>query len=81
MRTGSPGSRIRGSGGVGSSTDGVRVISSIREVVDADGPQVVSNEVYFPGPDRAAVLGAPIRDTTLDDLCATGYLPPLGGLR
>ncbi len=63
------------------STDGVRVVSSIREVVDADGPQVVSNEVYVPGLDRAAVLGAPIRDTTLDDLCATGYLPPLGGLR
>jgi Flp pilus assembly CpaF family ATPase len=53
-----------------------RVVSSIREVVDADGTQVVSNEVYKPGPDRRAqpVLGA-LRTETLDDLVDVGLDP------
>ena len=40
---------------------GRRCISSIREVTDADGRQVVSNEVYAPGPDRRAVPSVPVR--------------------
>jgi Flp pilus assembly CpaF family ATPase len=52
---------------------GQRVISSIREVVDADGRQVVSNEVYTPGPDRRAIPAAPLRATTADELAAAGY--------
>lgn len=57
-------------------TNGTRVVSSIREVVDADGPQVVSNEIYRPGPDRRAVRTAvPVRGDTLDDLIAAGYDP------
>ncbi|TDV44169.1 CpaF family protein [Actinophytocola oryzae] len=47
-------------------TDGVtRVVSSVREVVGAEGIQVISNEVYRPGPDRRAtpVPGALRRDT------------------
>ncbi|MFI7676420.1 CpaF family protein [Actinophytocola sp. NPDC049390] len=53
-----------------------RVVSSIREVVDADGQQVVSNEVYRPGPDRRArpVPGA-LRTDTLDDLVDVGFDP------
>ncbi|GGU39753.1 CpaF family protein [Lentzea flava] len=53
-----------------------RVVSSIREVVDADGPQIVSNEVYRPGPDRRAqpVPGA-LRTETLDDLVDAGLDP------
>lgn len=53
-----------------------RVVSSIREVIDADGPQIVSNEVYRPGPDRRAhpVLGA-LRTETLDDLVDAGLDP------
>jgi Flp pilus assembly CpaF family ATPase len=51
---------------------GQRVISSIREVVDADGRQVVSNEVYTPGPDRRAIPAAPLRATTADELAAAG---------
>ena len=55
-----------------------RVMSSIREVVDADGPQVVSNEVYRPGADRRArpVAGA-LRTDTLDDLVDAGFDPGL----
>ena len=68
-----------------SSTDGTkrvfhpvrrrRFVSSIREVVDADGMQVVSNEVFKPGPDRRAQAGAPLRSATLDELMEHGYDP------
>jgi Flp pilus assembly CpaF family ATPase len=53
-----------------------RVVSSIREVVGADGPQIISNEVYRPGPDRRArpVAGA-LRTDTLDDLTDAGFHP------
>jgi pilus assembly protein CpaF len=53
-----------------------RVVSSIREVVGAEGPMVVSNEVYRPGPDRRArrVAGA-LRTDTLDDLLEVGFNP------
>lgn len=55
-----------------------RVVSSIREVVGADGPQVISNEVYRPGTDRRArpVPGA-LRTDTLDDLVDVGFDPGL----
>lgn len=55
-----------------------RVVSSIREVVGADGPQVISNEIYRPGPDRRArpVAGA-LRGDTLDDLVDAGFDPGL----
>jgi Flp pilus assembly CpaF family ATPase len=59
------------------STDGVRVVSSIREVIDADQRQIVSNEVYRPGPDRRAVPGAPLRAETADELVAAGLEPNL----
>ncbi|ASO21598.1 CpaF family protein [Actinoalloteichus hoggarensis] len=53
-----------------------RVVSSIREVVGADGAQVISNEVYRPGPDRRArpVAGA-LSGDTLEDLIAVGLDP------
>jgi pilus assembly protein CpaF len=53
--------------------DGVRRIASIREVLDADGTQIISNEVFRPGPDGAAVPGFPFRDTTLTLLEQFGY--------
>ena len=54
-----------------------RFVSSVREVVDAEGPMVVSNEVFRPGPDRRAVPGAPLRSDTLDQLAAVGFDPGL----
>ena len=59
---------------------GRRCVTSIREVVDCDGRQVVSNEVYAPGPDRRAVPSVPVRAATLEELEAAGY-QPTGGLR
>jgi Flp pilus assembly CpaF family ATPase len=55
------------------SADGHRCITSIREVTDADGRQVISNEVYTPGPDRRAVPSVPVRAATLEELAAVGY--------
>jgi pilus assembly protein CpaF len=57
------------------STDGARVVSSIREVLHAEGAQVVSNEVFKPGPDRRAVPATPLRTDTLDDLVTAGFNP------
>jgi pilus assembly protein CpaF len=50
-----------------------RFVSSIREVVDAEGVQVISNEVYRPGPDRQAVAAAPLRAETVAELRQFGY--------
>lgn len=55
--------------------DDKRVVSSIREIVDADDKQIVSNEVFRPGPDLRAVPGAPLRTETMDDLVAAGFQP------
>jgi hypothetical protein len=49
----------------------------VREVVDADGPRVVTNEVFRPGPDGRAMPGAPFRPRTLHDLAAAGFDPAL----
>lgn len=59
----------------------LRVVSSIREVVDADDRQIVSNEVWRPGPDLRAVPGAPLRTETLNQLVAAGYDPDLADRR
>ena len=54
-----------------------RFVSSIREVVDAEGPMVVSNEIFRTGPGGRAVPGVPLRDETLDQLIAVGFDPGL----
>jgi pilus assembly protein CpaF len=53
--------------------DGVRRVASIREVVDADGGRVVSNEVYAPGLDGRAVPAYPMRQPTLQLLEEHGF--------
>ena len=50
-----------------------RFVSSVREVIDAEGAQVVSNEVYRPGPDRRAQQAAPLRAGTVDELRQFGF--------
>jgi len=52
---------------------GVRRVTSVREVVDADGPRIVSNEVFAPGPDGLAVPAYALRSTTADLLADHGY--------
>ncbi|MGH9267831.1 MAG: CpaF family protein [Acidimicrobiales bacterium] len=52
---------------------GNRFVSSVREVVDAEGHLVISNEVFRPGCDARAVPGAPLRAETADRLEAEGF--------
>ena len=54
-----------------------RVVSSIREVVDAEDRQIISNEVWRPGTDLRAVPCAPLRTETLNRLMDAGYDPDL----
>nr|WP_237440044.1 ATPase, T2SS/T4P/T4SS family [Amycolatopsis rubida] len=57
--------------------DNKRVVSSIREVIGADGTQVISNEVWRPAADLRAVPGVPLRTATVDDLVDAGFDPDL----
>jgi Flp pilus assembly CpaF family ATPase len=52
---------------------GVRRVASVREVVDADGQRIVSNEVFAPGPDGRAVPAYALRATTVQLLAEHGY--------
>jgi Flp pilus assembly CpaF family ATPase len=54
-----------------------RYVSSVREVIDADGLQVVSNEVYRRDRVTGSVFGAPLRSATLDELVEHGFEPSL----
>jgi Flp pilus assembly CpaF family ATPase len=51
----------------------LRHVASVREVVDAEGSMIVSNEVWRPGPDGRARPAAPLRDATASALAAYGY--------
>jgi pilus assembly protein CpaF len=53
--------------------DCVRRVVSVREVVDADGVNIVSNEVFASGGDGCAVPAYPMRDSTLDMLEKFGF--------
>ncbi|MEO7398317.1 MAG: ATPase, T2SS/T4P/T4SS family [Ilumatobacteraceae bacterium] len=53
--------------------DGVRRVVSVREVVDADGARIISNEVFKPGLDGRAVPGYPLRDVTMAMLERAGF--------
>lgn len=63
----------RGAGGYGNARRMQRFVSSVREVVDADGPLVVSNEIWKPGPDGRAMPGSPPSERTLEALAAAGF--------
>ncbi len=64
-----------GGEGFGAQRHRTRFVSSIREVVDAEGTQVISNEIYAPGPDRRATVNSPLRPQTLQELVRCGYEP------
>ena len=50
-----------------------RYVSSVREVVGAEGPLVVSNEIFVPSYDKRAIPGSPLRDSTLAELAEVGF--------
>lgn len=52
-----------------------RVVASVREVVDADGTRVVTNEVWRPGPSGEALPAAPLTDRTHRLLVDAGWEP------
>jgi len=52
-----------------------RFVSSVREVVGAEGPLIMSNEIFTPGPDKRAIPGAPLRAGTLEALEEAGFDP------
>jgi Flp pilus assembly CpaF family ATPase len=54
-----------------------RFVASIRQVVNAEGPMAVTNELFRPGRDGRARPGAPIPVELLGDLVAEGYDPSL----
>ena len=58
-------------------SDRTRVVSSVRQVLHAEGRDVISNEVLRPGRDKRAVVAAPLRHDTLDELVAVGFRPDL----
>ena len=49
-----------------------RFVASVRQVVDADGRQVVTNELFTPGPDGRAVPGIPLPHDLADLLIEAG---------
>jgi pilus assembly protein CpaF len=53
--------------------DGIRRVASVREIVDADGVRIMSNEVFCPGTDGRAVPAYPLRMPTLELLMAHGF--------
>lgn len=58
-------------------SDRTRVVSSVRQVLHAEGRDVISNEIMRPGKDKRAVPAAPLRHDTLDELVAAGFRPDL----
>jgi Flp pilus assembly CpaF family ATPase len=50
-----------------------RLVSSVREVVDADGPLVVSNEIWQPGPDGPAMISSAPSERTIAALARAGH--------
>jgi pilus assembly protein CpaF len=56
---------------------GGRALTSVREVVGADGLTVASNEVFRPGGDGRAVPGSPPSTALLSALAASGFDPGL----
>ena len=58
---------------LGETRDGVRVVSSIRELIEADGPQIRSNEIWAPDRDHRARFEVYPSDHTRKALAAGGF--------
>jgi pilus assembly protein CpaF len=56
---------------------GRRTVRSVREVVDAEGSQISSNEVFRSGVEGRILRGAPMRTESLDDLMRAGMDPAI----
>jgi len=56
--------------------NGVRRVRSIREVVDSDGAQIISNEIYKPSSLGGCEPAYPLRESTRELLENAGYMSP-----
>jgi Flp pilus assembly CpaF family ATPase len=54
-----------------------RWVSSVRQVVGVDGSNVVTNELFRPGPDGRAIPGVPVPHDLTELLVAHGWDPSL----
>ena len=54
-----------------------RVITSVREVIDADALSVTSNEIFRPGENDRAVPGSPLSTALMESLVLAGFDPGL----
>jgi Flp pilus assembly CpaF family ATPase len=50
-----------------------RYVASVRQVISANGPTVVTNELYAPGPDGRAVAAMPVPVELAEELAAHGW--------
>ena len=50
-----------------------RYVASVRQVLSANGPTVVTNELYSPGPDGRAVAAMPVPVELADELVLHGW--------
>lgn len=50
-----------------------RFVASVRQVVGAEGPRVVTNELFAPGPDGMGVQAMAVPSALADELVAHGY--------
>jgi pilus assembly protein CpaF len=50
-----------------------RFVSSVRQVVGADGPRVVTNELFRPGTDGRAIPDVPVPADLMEELVPYGY--------
>jgi pilus assembly protein CpaF len=62
---------------LGRRRDTTRVVTSIREVCGSDGLQLITNEVWRPGPDKRAVPGVQLSPQSLEQLTDAGYDPAI----
>jgi pilus assembly protein CpaF len=62
---------------LGTNATGQRTVRSVREVIDAEGPQISSNEIFRSSARGRTVRGAPLRTESLDDLMQAGMDPAL----
>ena len=51
----------------------VRRVTSIREVIDAEGSQIISNEIWKPSKDGRAIVGTPLQHKTASELREFGF--------
>ena len=58
--------------------DGRRRITSVREVVDADGPRIISNEIFQSSSDGELDSPFPMTADLRDLLCGFGYVSNRG---